>query len=130
MMGMWDMGNGVRRVIVGALGIALATVGLGSAAAPAGAGALQRATATATATAADRQAGPDGVREVVFVGNNWDGTADLLAPQTFKRLGRINVIPDKEARMREIVADPYRLAFFLGIRMLIGEGNDQFVDDM
>jgi DNA-binding beta-propeller fold protein YncE len=30
----------------------------------------------------------------------------------------------------EILTDPERLAFFLGIRMVVGEGNDQFVDDM
>ena len=35
---------------------------------------------------------------------------------TFKRLARINVIPDYEARMAEIAANPYRLAYFLAIR--------------
>ena len=72
----------------------------------------------------------DDVRRVVFVGNNWDGTADVLAPATFRRLGRIDVIPDYDERMQEIATDPYRLAYFLGIRALIGEGHDQFVDDM
>ena len=72
----------------------------------------------------------DDVRRVVFVGNNWDGTADLLAPGTFKLLGRIDVVPDYEARMREIATNPIRLAYFLAIREAIGEGNDQFVDDM
>lgn len=70
------------------------------------------------------------VRRVVFVGNNWAGTADILVPDTFKRLGRINVIPDKQVRMLEIATNPYRLAYFLAIRELIGEGHDQFVDDM
>jgi hypothetical protein len=32
--------------------------------------------------------------------------------------------------MLEIYANPYRLAYFLAIRQLIGEGHDQFVDDM
>jgi hypothetical protein len=72
----------------------------------------------------------DDLRRVVFVGNNWAGTADVLAPATFKRLGRINVIPDYDERMQEIATDPYRLTYFLGIRALIGEGHDQFVDDM
>jgi hypothetical protein len=72
----------------------------------------------------------DDVRRVVFVGNNWAGTADLLAPDSFERLGRINVIPDRQTRMQEIAANPYRLAYFLAIRTLIGEGHDQFVDDM
>ncbi len=70
------------------------------------------------------------VRRAVFVGNNWDGTADILAPGTFKRLGRINVIPDQDARMQEIASSPDRLGYFLAIRELIGEGHDQFVDDM
>lgn len=73
--------------------------------------------------------GPD-ERRVVFVGNNWAGTADVLDPRTFERLGRIDVIPDYEERMREITTNPYRLTYFLGIRALIGEGHDQFVDDM
>ena len=64
------------------------------------------------------------------MGNNWDGTADVLAPRSFKRLARINVIPDYDARMAEIAANPYRLAYFLAIKALIGEGHDQFVDDM
>lgn len=71
-----------------------------------------------------------GERRVVFVGNNWAGTADVLDPRTFKRLGRINVIPDYDERMREIATNPYRLTYFLGIRALIGEGHDQFADDM
>jgi len=67
---------------------------------------------------------------VVFVGNNWDGTADLVALGSFKRLGRIDVVPDYAERMQEIATNPYRLAYFLAIRTAIGEGNDQFVDDM
>lgn len=72
----------------------------------------------------------DDVRRVVFVGNNWDGTADVLDPESFDRLGRIDVVPDKEERMQEITTDAYRFAYFLAIRALIGEGHDQFVDDM
>ncbi|MCW2766886.1 MAG: serine/threonine protein kinase [Nocardioides sp.] len=83
----------------------------------------------ADATREPRKQGT-GVRRVVFVGNNWAGTADLLAPNSFERLGRINVIPDEAARMQEIAANPYRLAYFLAIRELIGEGHDQFVDDV
>ena len=84
-------------------------------------------TGPASAEPGDRAGG---VRRVVFVGNNWAGTADLVAPRSFHRLGRINVIPDKGERMLEISANPYRLAYFLAIRELIGEGHDQFVDDM
>jgi YVTN family beta-propeller protein len=71
------------------------------------------------------------LREVMFVGNNWDGTADVIkSTGDFARIGRINVIPDKDERLREIYLNPIRLAYFLGIRQTVGEGHDQFVDDM
>jgi YVTN family beta-propeller protein len=71
------------------------------------------------------------LRPAVFVGNNWDGTADVLAPRSkFRRLARINIIPDIDERMAEMLTDPVRLGYFLAIRVLIGEGHDQFVDDM
>ena len=82
------------------------------------------------AAAADEQTPVGDVRRAVFVGNNWDGTAHVLAPGTLARLGRINVIPDHRERMVEIAANPYRLAYFLAIRAAIGEGHDQYVDDM
>ena len=69
-------------------------------------------------------------RDVLYVGNNWDGTADVVDPQTFQALARINIIPDIEERMAEIQSDPERLGYFLAIRQLVGEGHDQFVDDM
>jgi DNA-binding beta-propeller fold protein YncE len=75
---------------------------------------------------------------VVFAGNNWDGTADVLRftpaskskPASFTRIARVNIIPDRDQRMQEILLDPVRLGYFLAIRTLIGEGHDQFVDDM
>ena len=69
-------------------------------------------------------------RAALFVANNWDGTADIVDPHTFERLGRLNVIPDIEERMAEIYTNPVRLGYFLGIRQLVGEGHDQFADDM
>jgi DNA-binding beta-propeller fold protein YncE len=72
----------------------------------------------------------DDLRPAVFVGNNWEGTVDVLAPGDFHRLGRINLIPDQDERMAEIYANPERLAFYLAIRQEIGEGHDQLVDDM
>jgi hypothetical protein len=73
-------------------------------------------------------------QRAVFVGNNWEGTADILtfSPETgqFTPIARLNIIPDIDERMQEILTNPERLAFFLGIRMAVGEGNDQFVDDM
>jgi len=68
-------------------------------------------------------------RQVLTVGNNWDGTADLVDPRRFKRLARINIVPDLAERMAEIQADPVRYGYFLAIRQEIGEGHDQLVDD-
>ncbi len=70
-------------------------------------------------------------RSAIFVGNNWEGTADVISPRgKFRRIARLNIIPDIDQRMAEIQADPVRLGYFLAIRELIGEGHDQFVDDM
>jgi DNA-binding beta-propeller fold protein YncE len=69
-------------------------------------------------------------RDVLYVGNNWDGTADVVQPRKFRRIARLNIIPDIDERMREIQSDPERYGYFLGIRELVGEGHDQFVDDM
>ena len=79
---------------------------------------------------------PTATTPVLFVGNNWDGTADVIhqggttSKPTFTRVARLNIIPDIQERMLEIATDPVRLAYFLAIREAIGEGHDQFVDDM
>ena len=71
------------------------------------------------------------LQEVMFVGNNWDGTVDVLhSSGSFGKLGRVNVIPDKDQRLAEIYLNPIKLAFFLAIREGVGQGHDQFVDDM
>ncbi|MDX6363967.1 YncE family protein [Streptomyces sp. NPDC058274] len=85
----------------------------------------------ATATSATAQDTSADLREVMFVGNNWDGTADVIkSTGDFAKIGRVNVVPDKEARLAEINADPVKWAYFMGIRSGVGEGHDQFVDDM
>ena len=89
----------------------------------AGGGSDSRATA-----APDRKA-QSPKRPILAVSNNWDGTVDIVNPRTYRRLKRINVIPDKEQRMAEIQADPNDFAFFLLIRNQVGEGHDQFADD-
>ncbi|MQS16161.1 YncE family protein [Streptomyces kaniharaensis] len=82
------------------------------------------------ATATSHAAAP-ALREVMFVGNNWDGTADVIESSgALTKVGRINVIPDKDERLAEIYLNPVKLGFFLGIRLGPGEGHDQFVDDM
>ncbi|WP_221357274.1 YncE family protein [Streptomyces beigongshangae] len=81
-------------------------------------------TATGPANAAQLQ-------EVMLVGNNWEGTADVIrSTGDFTRIGRIDLIPDKDERLREIYLNPVRLAAFLVIRETAGEGHDQYTDDM
>ncbi|MEU7211142.1 YncE family protein [Streptomyces sp. NPDC044989] len=89
---------------------------------------------TAAAPAATASAAPDAradLREVMFVGNNWDGTADVIrSTGDFARIGRIDVVPDRAERMAEINADPIKWIYFQAIRNGVGEGHDQLVDDM
>jgi YVTN family beta-propeller protein len=68
-------------------------------------------------------------QDILMVGNNWDGTADVVDAKTWKKIARLNIIPDREERIAEINADPTRMGYFIAIRQLVGEGNDQFVDD-
>ena len=93
------------------------------------AGAALGAAAPCTA-AAEGVKGQKGTEETLLVGNNWDGTADVVDPVGFKRITRINIVPDLAIRQAEIMSDPVDAGFYLGIRQLIGEGNDQLVDDM
>ncbi|MFI9802792.1 YncE family protein [Streptomyces sp. NPDC052301] len=89
-------------------------------------------TAAAPATAASAAtAASDGLREVLFVGDNWDGTADVVASSgDFAKVGRIDVVPDKQQRLAEINADPIKWIYYTSIRNEVGEGHDQYVDDM
>lgn len=72
----------------------------------------------------------EGTRSVMFVGDNHDGTITLVDATSFEVLRTIDNIPDRDERMAEIAADPVALGFFLGIRALVGQGNDQFTDDV
>jgi DNA-binding beta-propeller fold protein YncE len=81
--------------------------------------------AAAPAAAAKRSK----TRPVLVVANNWAGTADVIDPKRFKRLKRLDIIPDIQQRMAEIQSDPAANFFFLGVRQLVGEGHDQWVDD-
>lgn len=90
--------------------------------------ALTVAAPATVASAADSSAA---LREVMFVGNNWDGTADVIQSSgNFAKIGRIDVVPDEDERMAEINADPIKWIYFMAIRNSVGEGHDQFVDDM
>jgi DNA-binding beta-propeller fold protein YncE len=71
------------------------------------------------------------LQQVMFVGNNWDGTVDVIRSSgTYAKLGRLNVVPDKSQRLWEIYLNPVKLAFYLGVQQGPGEGHDQLVDDM
>ncbi|MGW0998537.1 YncE family protein [Streptomyces sp. NPDC002523] len=87
--------------------------------------------ATAASAASPTASDASGLREVLFVGNNWDGTADVIKSSgDFAKVGRVDVIPDKDRRMAEINADPVKWIYFMAIRNSVGEGHDQFADDM
>jgi DNA-binding beta-propeller fold protein YncE len=73
---------------------------------------------------------PGVTRPVILVGNNWAGTTDVVDPDTFERLDRIDVVPDKMQREAEIMLSPDRAGFYQGIKQLIGEGNHQYNDDV
>ncbi|MDQ1200759.1 YncE family protein [Rhodococcus sp. SORGH_AS_0303] len=88
-------------------------------------------TAMGTVAVATPAVAAPGLTDVLFVANNWDGTADYLTPDgNLTRLGRLNVVPDKEQRLAEVYRNPVRAAFYFGIRQLVGEGHDQYADDM
>jgi DNA-binding beta-propeller fold protein YncE len=91
---------------------------------------LAAGTVTSAASASTAHAASD-LREVMFVGNNWDGTADVIKSSgDFAKIGRINVVPDKDQRLAAIYLNPVNLAVYLGIRQTVGEGHDQLVDDL
>ena len=75
--------------------------------------------------------GGPGLRDVMFVGNNWDGTITLVDAHSHEVLRTgVDLIPDREQEMADILAAPDKAAFFYAIRFGPGEGNDQFVDDL
>ena len=130
----------MRRTAVATLAFALSatlTAGL-SATTAFVAGAAPAAPAAGTTIATSQLArtsgavgsGDAGTREAMFVGNNWDGTATVINARTKRRITTINTIPDKDERMLEIMTSPDKLAFYLAIQQGVGEGNDQYTDDM
>jgi DNA-binding beta-propeller fold protein YncE len=88
---------------------------------------LTCAVAPAAASASAGSSSP--LRDVLVVSNNWDGTADVVDERTFKRLKRIDVIPDKAERIAQIERDETAKFYFDNVRTLVGEGNNQYVDD-
>ena len=84
-----------------------------------------------TAVVGSATAAPTGFRDVMWVGNNWDGTATIVDERSLKVLKTgVNLVPDKEQELQDIRLAPDRLAFYLLIQQGPGEGHDQYVDDM
>jgi hypothetical protein len=91
----------------------------------AGLGVWPAADATPSATS------PTGLRDVMWVGNNWAGTASIVDARKLTVLKRgVDLVPDKAQELADIHADPEKLAFYLAIQQGPGEGHDQYVDDM
>lgn len=97
----------------------------------AAAGVLALLAAAAVAAPSGSAAHKQRMLDVVVVSNNWAGTADVVAVPGFRRLARINIIPDRREREREIQASPddRRRFYFRSIREIVGEGHNQWVDD-
>ncbi|MGH8442063.1 MAG: YncE family protein [Nevskiaceae bacterium] len=80
---------------------------------------------------AQETAAPAVLRDVVLVGSNWQGTAEIFDPHTFQILKRIDIAPDRAERIQEIKdAGWKRYLTYKLIQWRIGEGNDQLVDDL
>ncbi|HUG21311.1 YncE family protein [Piscinibacter sp.] len=91
---------------------------------------LALAAGTSLAASLAAQEAPT-LRDVVVVGSNWDGTAEIFDPHTFEVLKRIDIVPDRAQRLEEIAnAGWMRRLMFHVIRSVIGEGHDQLVDDL
>src|SRR3954453_5904394 len=79
--------------------------------------ALASSLVTAGAASAQGKPGSQGApRDVMFVGNNWDGTASVVDARTHTTLRTLNMIPDRSERMTEILTNPDKLAFYLAIQ--------------
>ena len=71
------------------------------------------------------------LRDVMFVGNNWAGTATIVDARTLKVLKRgVDLVPDKDQELADIRTNPVDLAYYYAIQQGPGEGHDQYVDDM
>ncbi|THI95964.1 serine/threonine protein kinase [Nocardioides sp.] len=74
---------------------------------------------------------PSDLRDVMWVGNNWDGTATVMDARTYEVLTQqVDLIPDKVQELADIAKNPEWLAYYLAIQAGPGEGHAQYVDDM
>ena len=61
---------------------------------------------------------------------HWGGTATVLDVRTHLVIKTLNIVPDRRAELPSIYASPDKLAFYLAVQQGVGEGLDQYVDDM
>ncbi|HWJ10318.1 MAG TPA: serine/threonine protein kinase, partial [Nocardioides sp.] len=114
----------LRRLALALTALSVASLALAPGAAPAQEPAQESAQESAQAQA-------PGLRDVMWVGNNWAGTASIVDAHDFTVLKRgVDLIPDKAQELADIRKDLVAQAYFLLIRYGPGEGHDQFVDDM
>jgi len=86
---------------------------------------------TAVASGPASTARKPALRDVMFVGNNWAGTATVVDARTLAVLRTgVDLVPDKAQELTDIMTSPDKLAFYLAIQQGPGEGHDQYVDDM
>jgi len=84
-----------------------------------------------TQTSVDNQTSADSnLRDVIVVGNNWDGSIDIYDPHTYQRIRKLNAVPDKAERLEELSSTIKRRITSTFIKEVIGEGHHQMVDDM
>ncbi|WP_239459968.1 YncE family protein [Nocardioides daejeonensis] len=69
-------------------------------------------------------------RDVMVIGSNWGGTAQVVDARSYQVLKQIDMVPDKAQEMRDIYTNPLKLALYLAIQQVVGEGHDQLVDDL
>lgn len=70
------------------------------------------------------------LRPVMFVGNNWQGTITVIDSESYQVVGVIDGIPDRVSRLEDIDTSFVRRLMYIFIRYFVGEGNNQYVDDM
>lgn len=70
------------------------------------------------------------LKDVVVTGNNWDGVITIFDPDTYEIIKKISAMPDRDERFNDIYSGVKRRLAAGFIREVIGEGNDQLVDDM
>lgn len=114
-------------------GSALSGAGGGSGGA---AGMIASAGAGGSSGAGGATPNPDGLRDVLLVGNGVEGSVSFIDAHTFENLGKVDVIPDREEVMALIDADFVRSVAYSAVKnaQLLHHfepsNGDRFVDDV